>query len=396
MLFEVLLVVTCIPVLACSGYLFGLTLLSARQRARGVPPPTTRFVAVIPAHDERLNIAGTVESLLSADYPELLRRVLVVADNCTDDTADRAREAGAEVLVRDDASKRGKGYALAAAFQRVLEQGDADAVVVVDADTRVTSNLLLAFAGRLQSGAHAVQAGNAVGNPGASWRTRLMTIAFALFNGLRSLARDRARVSCGLRGNGMALSTSILREVPYDAFSLVEDLEYGVRLGQAGHRVWYAGEATVLSEMVTTERASRSQRRRWEEGRRRLARAVAPRLVLDGLLKRSLLELDLAADLLVPPLSFLCLVALAGLATSGGAWVRGYVGWQPMVAWGACAVMLMSYVARGVFLSGAGLRGFVDLATAPAYVAWKLALRFRGQRKDGGWVRTSREGEAKP
>ena len=395
MLFELLLVVTCIPVLACSGYLFGLTLLSA-QKARGVSPPTTRFVAVVPAHDERLNIAGTVESLLSADYPDLLRRVLVVADNCTDDTADRARAACAEVLVRNDASKRGKGYALAAAFQRVLEQGDADAVVVVDADTRVTSNLLLALAGRLQSGAHAVQAGNAVGNPGASWRTRLMTIAFALFNGLRSLARDRARVSCGLRGNGMALSTSILREVPYDAFSLVEDLEYGVRLGQAGHRVWYAGEASVLSEMATTERASRSQRRRWEEGRRRLARAVAPRLVLDALCKRSLLEADLAADLLVPPLSFVCLVTVVGLAASAGAWVRGYVGLLPMAVWGACAVMLVSYVARGVFLSGAGLRGFVDLAAAPAYMTWKLALRIRGQRKDADWVRTSREGEARP
>lgn len=395
MLLEVLLVVTCVPVLACCGYLFGLTLLSARPRARSYPPPTTRLVAVIPAHDERLNIAATVESLLAADYPLPLRRVLVVADNCTDDTADRARAAGAEVLVRDDVSKRGKGYALAAAFRRVLEQGDADAVVVVDADTRVTSNLLLAFAGRLQSGAHAVQAGNAVGNPEASWRTRLMAIAFALFNGLRSLARDRARVSCGLRGNGMALRTSILREVPYDAFSLVEDLEYGVRLGQAGHRVWYAGEASVLSEMVTTERASRPQRRRWEDGRRRLARAVVPRLVLDGLRKRSFLQLDLAADLLVPPLSFVCLSVLAGLSASAGVWARGYAGWQPLAVWGACAVMLASYVARGVFLSGAGLRGFADLAAAPAYVAWKLALSFRGRRKDA-WVRTPREGEAKP
>ena len=396
MLLEVLLFVACVPVLACCGYLFGLTLLSARPGARSDILPTTRFVAVIPAHDERLNVGSTVESLLAANYPEHLRRVLVVADNCTDDTADRAREAGAEVLVRDDASKRGKGYALAAGFKRVLEQGDADAVVVVDADTRVTSNLLLAIAGRLQSGANAVQVGNAVGNREASWRTRLMTIAFALFNGLRSFARDRAGVSCGLRGNGMALSTSILREVPYEAFSLVEDLEYGVRLGQAGHRVWYAGEAAVLSEMVTSERASRSQRRRWEEGRRRLARSMAPRLMIEALRKRSLLRLDLAADLLVPPLSIVCVAALAGFAASAAAWGRGYVGWQPAAVWGACVLMLVSYVTRGVFLSGAGLRGFVDLAAAPAYVAWKLALGLRRQPKDGDWVRTAREGEQKP
>jgi 1,2-diacylglycerol 3-beta-glucosyltransferase len=393
MLLELLLVVTCLPVLACCAYLFGLTLLSARPKARSPVVPTTRFVAVIPAHDERLGIAGTVESLLATDYPARLRRVLVVADNCTDDTADRARQAGAEVLVRDDDTKRGKGYALAAAFERVLEQGGTDAVVVVDADTRVSPNLLLAFADRLQSGAHAVQAGNAVGNREASWRTRLMAIAFALFNGLRSLARDRAGLSCGLRGNGMALSTSILREVPYEAFSLVEDLEYGVRLGQAGHRVSYAGEAAVSSEMVTTERASRSQRRRWEEGRRRLARAVIPRLVIAGVRERSLLRLDLAADLLVPPLSIVCITAFLGFVASAAAWGRGDVSWQPAAVWGACLLMLVSYVARGVLLSGAGLRGFVDLAGAPAYVAWKLALSLRGQPKDGDWVRTAREGE---
>lgn len=88
MLLEALLVVASIPLLACCGYLFGLTLLSARPEAPRDALPTTRFVAVIPAHDERLGIARTVQSLLAADYPEHLRRVLVVADNCTDDTAD--------------------------------------------------------------------------------------------------------------------------------------------------------------------------------------------------------------------------------------------------------------------------------------------------------------------
>jgi 1,2-diacylglycerol 3-beta-glucosyltransferase len=396
MLLQVILLATCIPELACCTYLFGLTLLSARSKASDQVRAATRFVAVIPAHDERLHVASTVSSLLAADYPQHLRRVLVVADNCTDDTADRARDAGADLLVRNDPSRRGKGYALAAAFERILEEGEADAVVVVDADTRVTPNLLLAFAERLQRGARAVQSCNAVANRDASWRTRLMAVAFATFNGLRSIARERAGVSCGLRGNGMALSTALLREVPYDAFSVVEDLEYGVRLGRAGHRVWYAGEAAVLSEMATTETGSRSQRSRWEKGRRHLSRALAPRLVLDALRKRSPLLLDLAADLLVPPLSVVCLSAAAGFVASTVAWARGYVGWQPAAAWTACVLMLVAYVVRGVVLSGAGLRGLVDLAAAPVYVAWKLALGLRRQRSDASWTRTLREGEEKP
>jgi 1,2-diacylglycerol 3-beta-glucosyltransferase len=395
MMINLLLLAVCIPVFACCGYLFVLTLLSLRPLMPVQGLATTRFVVVIPAHDEQLNIAHTVRSVLAADYPESLRRVLVVADNCADETARLAREAGAVVLERNDAGRRGKGYALAAAFRHVLKEGNADAVVVVDADTRVTPNLLKAFASRLRAGALAVQAGNTVGNREASWRTRLMAVAFALFNGLRSIARDRAGLSCGLRGNGMALSVRALREVPYEAFSLVEDLEYGVRLGQAGHRVWYAGEASVLSEMVTGERASRSQRRRWEQGRRRLARELAPRLALDALRKRSLLQLDLAADLLVPPLSSVSLAALAGVVASAAALARGYVAWPVVAAWALCTAMLGTYVARGVFLSGAGVRGFVDLAAAPAYVAWKLLVLLRAERR-GEWIRTTREGERRP
>jgi 1,2-diacylglycerol 3-beta-glucosyltransferase len=385
------LILLCAPVFLGTSYLAILTLFSAR-----LPAPSsresTRFVAVVPAHEEELGIGRTVESLLAADYPPERRRVLVVADNCTDATADRARAAGASVLVRSDDEKRGKGYALAAAFEQIVADEAVDAVIVVDADTAVTKNIFRAFAARFEAGASAVQSGNAVANRTASWRTRLMAIAFAIFNGLRSIARERLGLSSGLRGNGMAVLVATLRTVPYDAYSIVEDLEYGIRLGRAGHRVWYAGEAQVLSEMVTTEKESRSQRRRWEDGRRALARAEGPRLVFDGLRHRSGLLLDLGLDLLVPPLSYLVSASCLGMMVAAAAFAGGYVGPLPLILWTLCLGMIATYVARGVFLSGAGLRGFVDLAAAPVYVAWKLALRLRPGKKDS-WVRTTREGE---
>jgi 1,2-diacylglycerol 3-beta-glucosyltransferase len=392
MTIEILLTLSSAPVLACSTYLFVLTLFSRRLPPRSGQAETTRFVIVIPAHDEEMGIARTVKSLLSADYPHDRRRVLVVADNCTDDTADRARSAGANVLVRNEPSKRGKGYALAAAFENVLQDENADAVVVVDADTEVTPNLLRAYAACFEAGATAVQAGNAVANREASWRTRLMAIAFAIFNGLRSIARERLQVSCGLRGNGMAIRLATLRDVPYDAFSMVEDLEYGIRLGRGGHRVWYAGQAQVLSEMVTTEKESRSQRRRWEEGRRALARAEGLPLLWAGVWRRSGLLFDLGMDLLVPPLSYLVVLSTFGVLVTFAAFSRHFVGPAPLAVWASCIGMILVYVARGVLLSGAGLRGFVDLLAAPLYVAWKLLLRLRG-RRDPSWVRTTREGE---
>ncbi len=102
--------------------------------------------------------------------------------------------------------------------------------------------------------------------------------------------------------------------------------------------------------------------------------------------------LDLALDLLVPPLSFIAVGACAGTTLATYAWIQGYAGLGVWAAWAACPFMVATYVARGVVLSGAGLRGVVDLAAAPAYVAWKLALRMR-RKGDGAWVRTSREGD---
>lgn len=392
MVVEIALALACAPVLAASAYLFCLTLLSARPRWPLGDAPRTRFVVVVPAHDERTNIAATVRSLLETDYPGALRSVLVVADNCTDDTADVAQRAGARVLERHDETRRGKGYALAAAFAEVLADDATDAIVVVDADSQVTPNLLRAFAARLERGAPAVQAEHAVANRTASWRTRLMAIAFSLFHDVRSIARERLRLSCGLRGNGMAFAVRTLRAVPYEAFSLAEDVEYGIRLGQEGLRVWYAGDAQVRSEMVTTERAARSQRRRWEEGRSALAISLGLPLLGRALRRRDAMMLDLAFDLLVPPLSFIAVGACAGTSLATYAWLRGYAGVGVWAAWAACPFMVATYVARGVVLSGAGLRGFVDLAAAPAYVAWKLALRI-SRRRDGAWVRTSREGD---
>ncbi len=391
---EAVLLVLSAPALGASGYLALLTLLSRRPRAPEHAPPRLRFDVVVPAHDEARGIAETVGSLLALDYPRALYGVVVVADNCADDTAARARAAGARVLVRDEPELAGKGYALAHAFARVLAEGRADAVVVVDADTVVSQNLLRAFAARLEAGASAVQADYAVENPGASWRTILMTVALSAVHTLRSLAREGLRLSSGLFGNGMCFTTRLLRAVPYDAFSVVEDLEYGIRLAEAGHRVHFAHEARVWAEMPTGERASGTQRQRWEAGRRRMARLHAGRLLLRWLRERDRVSLDLALDLLVPPLATIALWVAFGLAASAAlSWRQGQVVIAAWVAVGS-GLGLSLYALRAWQLSGTGARGLYSLRFIPRYVAWKLALRARRSASAGSaWVRTARRGE---
>lgn len=351
-----------------------------------------KFDVVVPAHDEETEIARTVDSLLALDYPRDLCRVLVIADNCGDRTAEYAAAAGAHVIVRTDPGHRGKGYALAYAFTRCLAEGFADAVVVVDADTVVSGNLLRAFAARFDSGAAVVQADYGVRNPLGSWRTRMMTIALASFHGVRSLARERLGLSCGLRGNGMGFSKAILRAEPYGAFSIVEDLEYGLQLGRAGVRVTYVHEARVLGQMVVTERASRSQRSRWEHGRRTILRQYLPQLLRQAWHRRDLVLLDLAADLMVPPLGQLVAViavggalCVLGLQLNSGAALARYV-------WGASVGCVLLYVLRGWVVSEVGARGLLDLLWAPVYVIWKLTLRFRDKgQNQKEWIRTTRE-----
>jgi len=384
------LLLAALPVLAAASYLFLLTLLS-RRPARPLPSSRAlRVDVVVPAHDEEAGVADTVRSLLALDWPAERRRVIVVADNCTDATAARARDAGAVVWERRDTQRRGKGFALSFAYERCLAEQRSDAVVVVDADTVVSPNLLEAFATRLERGAGAVQAAYGVRNPDEHWRTRLMTLAFALFHDVRSLGRERLHLSCGLRGNGMCFSARVLREIPHDAFSVVEDVEYGLRLGEAGVRVHFAPEARVLGAMTGATTASATQRRRWEGGRRMLARRHAGRLIRRGLAGRDPVLLELAADLLVPPLARLGAAALAGTALAAAASVADGRAYAALWAWATAVAMLIAHVMRGWQLSGIGWSGLGALARSPGYLAWKAALALRAPEGRQEWIRTAR------
>ncbi|MEO6598840.1 MAG: glycosyltransferase family 2 protein [Polyangiaceae bacterium] len=387
---DLLLVVLSLPVLVGAGYLLVATVLSGRPRVPLSTEPQRRFRFVVPAHNEAAGIAATVVSLKAVDYPAALFDVLVVADNCEDDTAQQAAAAGAVVLERQDKELRGKGYALLLAFSNL--PADVDAVVVVDADTLVSPNILRAFAARRDLGAVAAQADYAVRNPNAAWRTRLIAIAFGAFHIVRSRARERLGLSCGLRGNGMCFSAKLLEEVPHNAFSIVEDVEYGLRLGEAGHRVHYTDEAHVYGEMVTSAAAASSQRRRWEEGRKDLVRRNGFRLLSIGLARRNAVLFDLALDLLVPPLSRIAVASVAGaLAASALSLASGNVALSS-ISFGFCVVAVLLYVLRGWSVSGTGLRGLLDLGLAPVYVVWKASLRLRkASRPTSSWVRTKRE-----
>jgi len=380
-----------LPFLAAACYLAALALL-AKRGSPWPPARELRFDVVVPAHDEESGVAGTVASLLAMDYPRDLFRVVVVADNCSDRTAERAQAAGGRVLERRDAERRGKGHALAFAFEHLAAEGFAEAFVVVDADSLVSSNLLGAMAARIAAGAEALQARHGVRNRDASWRTRLLHLAFTLLHDVRASARERLRLSCGLRGNGMAFTAALLRRVPHAAVSVVEDLEYATLLGLAGVRVHDVAEAAVRSEMPVSREASRSQRSRWEGGRLALARSVAPLLLGRALRERSALLLDLGLDLLVPPLGTLAMAVALGLGLGLIGLASGLATAWAMTPWAVATLALGIYVFVGWRAAGFGWRELADLRFVPGFLLWKLVVGVRaGWRRPEAWVRTPRE-----
>jgi glycosyltransferase involved in cell wall biosynthesis len=382
--------IVALPVTLWCAYLAVAVLLSGRSVVPAASTRSLRFDVIVPAHDEASVIARCLASLQRLDWPADRIRITVVADNCTDRTADIARQAGARVLERHDPEKRAKGYALQLALRRSQLEGWGDAVVIIDADSEVSPNLIEACAARIERGAHAIQARYGVLNAQASWRTRLMAIAQGSFHIVRSRARERFGLSCGIRGNGGCVTHILLDHVPYNAFSLAEDLEYGIQLGLAGFRVHYADEANVFAEAVSSSTSARRQRQRWEWGRDDLRRSCTQQLLLASARRGCPVCLDLAVDLLVPPLSRIALGAVwLVLGAALAFWMNARflpLLWLAM----ACAIVVLLYVLRGWHLSGTGLRGLADLVRAPLFVIWR-AVAIRGTRATHAWLRTDRE-----
>jgi len=215
-----------------------------------------------------------------------------------------------------------------------------------------------------------------------------MAIALGSIHKVRSRAREHMRLSCGIRGNGWCVTHALLVKIPYRSFSLTEDIEFGIELGLAGYRVAYCDEPHIHGEMVTSEHASRSQRQRWESGRIGLIREKAPALLRAAVVRRSLVCLDLALDLLVLPLSYV-VVNVVGIIIVGAFNPDGLR--STLLTVGLIDLLALAiYVCRGWMLSGIGIIGIWDLFRVPAFLFWKMLI-VRFQPKPNTWIRTKRE-----
>ncbi len=346
-----------------------------------------RVAVLIPAHNEEVVIRQTLESMA----PSQSRRVVVVADNCDDRTAELAVDAGAEVLVRNDPAHRGKGFALQHGIEMLRTNDPPDVLVVVDADCLTDRASIDTLARCAWQGQRPIQALNLTDREPARGPVQAVSLLANRFgNQIRPSGLNAMGLPCRLAGTGMAVPWRMLESVQPAGASLVEDLQWGVDLALNGHMATFCPEASVVSSLPPTDRAFVSQRLRWDHGHLRMAAVQIPRLFSAAVRQRSWRLLGAALDLSIPPLTLLVSVWLLATLLAVAAW-----------AYGASAIPLGLLIGGGVALTAALALGWAafcrqcvparTFAAIPFYILRKLPIYFQFLfRRQNAWVRTER------
>jgi 1,2-diacylglycerol 3-beta-glucosyltransferase len=359
-----------------------------RRRTRRDSVEQPRLLFLVPAHNEEQLIESCVRALRALRYPADRSAVFVIADNCTDRTAARARACGAACLERDDPALPGKPRAIAWALTRLALDAH-DAVIIVDADTTAEPGFGGAVARAAPLNHKVLQAYFDVANPEDSALTRMAAVlAAANFRWAYPLKR-RVGVNAPLLGNGMCIGTGVLATHGWKAFTIAEDWELYALYTAQGVSIESVEGARLFAQEACSLRQSSTQRQRWTAGKltvliRHLGALIrSPRI---GLCQK----LDAAAELSSPgPVVHLGLAASASVSIAllhpPGA------GWLLLALWVPVA-RLAAYAVAGLTTRPDPLRTAAAFMFLPVYAAWRLATALVSLKMVGDtpWVRTTR------
>jgi cellulose synthase/poly-beta-1,6-N-acetylglucosamine synthase-like glycosyltransferase len=355
-----------------------------------VPPsngPRQRVAVLVPAHNESIGILPTL-----ADIKAQIRagdRLLVVADNCADDTAAVAAAAGAEVVVRNEPERKGKGYALAWGL-RHLGSDPPKIVIVIDADCRLAESVIDRLAAACAVTHRPVQALDLMTAPDeSSINFRVAEFAWRLKNWVRPLGLRALGFPCQLMGTGMAFPWDVIRSADLASGSIVEDLKLGLELALAGNPPIFCPFPGVISYFPMTVEGIERQRLRWEQGHLWTTVTIVPRLIFLAIMRADLNLLALAFDAAVPPLSLLGILVIVTTLVASMATLLGISSAAMFVSSASCVGLI-----GGVFLSwlkyGRDILPSGSILLIVFYVCRKLPFYLTILSRNSQWTRTDR------
>lgn len=384
-----LLALLAVPVLV----LLVQALMAFSRRAPAPLPDVARprLAVLVPAHNESGGITATLDSL----RPQLAPgdRILVVADNCSDDTAAVAARGGAEVRERFHATERGKGFALDFGV-RCLADDPPEVVIIVDADCIVAPGALERVAREARQHGVPVQALYLMHAPaGSGLMKKVAEFAWLVKNQVRPLGFHRLGLPCQLMGTGMAFDWATLSTASLANGHIVEDMKLGIDLALAGKAPRFCPEALVWSSFPSSDAGTESQRTRWEHGHLSMILSGVPPLLGKGLLQGRPRLLAMALDMSVPPLALLAMTVMAGFGLAALLALLA-AAWLPLLLATVLGLAFAMAVLLGWWRFGRATLSAGNLLLAVWYVVRKvpLYLKFLVNRQVE-WVRSKRDSE---
>jgi cellulose synthase/poly-beta-1,6-N-acetylglucosamine synthase-like glycosyltransferase len=348
-----------------------------------------RIAVIVPAHNESVGVLPTIQDikaqLCDGD------RLIVVADNCTDDTAAVAAAAGAEVIARDDLEKIGKGYAMGWGIAH-LGTDPPEFVLFIDADCRIQSDFIARLAETCHRVHRPVQAfflmKSAENSP---INHSVAEFAWILKNWVRPLGLRHFGFPVQLMGTGMIFPWDVISAAPLACGSLVEDLKLGLDLAAAGKAPYFMPFVRVTSDFPVTAKGTDSQRQRWVRGHIGMIARSVPRLLSLAIARRNPDLFALTLDLLVPPLSLLGLLIVGIFALTTLAVLFGLSSVAMVIATANLLIFTLA-VALAWLKSGRDILPVPISSSTGSLILQKFSLyRLIFMRRTAAqWVRTDR------
>ena len=271
-----------------------------------------KFMMILPAHNEASVIGALVESLQALDYPKELYDIYVIADNCTDNTAQIANDLGAIVYERFDEKRKTKGFAMQWFLnQKIKENADYDAFCVFDADNVVDKNFLNAMNKKLCQGEEIVQGYRDIKNPADSWISAGYALFYWMMNRFYHLARYNLGLSPLINGTGFMVDFNLIKPTGWDTITLTEDIEFSLKNIAKGRKLGWATDAIVYDEQPTEFKQSWSQRSRWTVGHLQCMKYYTKDLAEGVLEYRTLMNFDGFLYLMGIPMMIVTFLLLA-------------------------------------------------------------------------------------
>lgn len=350
-----------------------------------------RFCVIVPAHNEEALISELCRSFGAINYPKEYFVIFIIADNCNDNTVEKASKYCVKILERHNHEKIGKGHALAWGLEKVpLEEFDS--ILIIDADNYVDPEILQVLNDHINAGEKAIQCFNSVGNRDDSWFTQLIYVTRTIGNLLYHESKYRLGLSSYLMGNGICFESKLIRARGWTAFSTGEDWEYYAQLIESGIEISFAAKAKVYHQESRSLNQATSQRLRWSSGRFHIAKTLGVRLFVEGLKKGDLVLLDASLPLILPNYSLLINITLVSI---GLALILPSSSVKTLFL-SVFVLMLLSQILIfliGVFMAGSIMRVLIAMLYAPFFLVWKFCIdiiSLTGIYKQKEWVRTRR------